>query len=344
MLNIGIIGAGRMGSNHASHLAKVPGARLAAVYDIDPARATAFAEKYPEAKIMGSAQELAASPEADLVIIASPTCCHREGLLAAMAAKKPIFCEKPLCRTREEFAELAPPIRAYPNFFAIGFVRRYAPATLMMQKLISEGKTGKLICASVCCLLGEFRRERGDWFADYGKSGGVMLDMLAHHCDLLAAVAGRPVSVYARALMLDEAAPKPCDYVSATALFEGNCIANLECSWLRGGPSDTYITFSGEKGSLKLSDRNGLSFFDLGGAESRIEPDPEVVARLPEGFASGSMYACEMAAIVDCLRNGRPPFAGAEEAIRTMEFCLGMMESAESGRVVEFPAAGSTTH
>ena len=341
MLNIGIIGAGRMGGNHASHLAKIPGVRLAAVYDIDPARSAAFTEKYPDAKIARNARELAASPDVDLVLIASPTCCHREGVLAAMAENKAIFCEKPLCRTREDLAELAPLIRNYPGFFAIGFVRRYAPATMMMQKLISAGKIGKLICASVCCLLGEFRRERGDWFADYGKSGGVMLDMLAHHCDLLAAVAGRPVSVYARALMLDEAAPKPCDYVSATALFEGNCIANLECSWLRGAPSDTYITFSGEKGSLKLSDRNGLSFFDLGGAESPIEADPEVVARLPEGSATGSMYACEMAAIVDCLRNGKPPFAGAEDAIRTMEFCLGMMGSAESGKVVEFPAVGS---
>ena len=45
MLNIGIIGAGRMGGNHASHLAKIPGVRLAAVYDIDPARSAAFAEK-----------------------------------------------------------------------------------------------------------------------------------------------------------------------------------------------------------------------------------------------------------------------------------------------------------
>ena len=335
MLKAGIIGAGRMGNAHAANLVKLKSVKLSAVYDIDPEKSRAFTEKYPSVKIMNSLRELVDSPETELIIISSPTCCHREGLLAALATGKPVFCEKPLCRTREELAELAPIIRNYGNLFAIGFVRRYSPACIMMKKLIDEGKLGKLICGSVCCLFGGFRREWGDWFADYEKSGGVMLDMLAHHCDLQNYMIGKPVSVYAQAMRLPKDLPQPRDYVSATAVFEGNYICNLECSWLRGGPSDTYMTVYGEKGALKLSDTQGLLFYDIGGAETKIEADEGLLGHLQEEI-SGGMYANEMASIADCVINGKKPSAGAEDAIRAMEFCLGMIESAETGKVVRF--------
>ena len=199
-LNIGIIGAGRMGNAHAENLAKLGNAAVTAVYDIDPAKAAAFVGKYPGVAVKNSAEELVNAPEVELIVITSPTYCHKEGLLPAMATGKPIFCEKPLCRTPEDLKELAPLISSYGNLFAIGFVRRYSPGVALMEKLLAEGRIGKIICASVCCIFGAFRREWGDWFTDYGKSGGVMLDMLAHHCDLQNKFLGKPVSVYAQAM------------------------------------------------------------------------------------------------------------------------------------------------
>ena len=158
MLKVGIIGAGRMGNAHAENLAKLKSVAVTAVYDIDPAKAAAFVGKYPGVAVKNSAEELVNAPEVELIVITSPTYCHKEGLLPAMATGKPIFCEKPLCRTPEDFKELAPLISSYKNLFAIGFVRRYSPGVVLMDKLISEGKIGKIICASVCCLFGGYRR------------------------------------------------------------------------------------------------------------------------------------------------------------------------------------------
>ena len=335
MLNVGIIGAGRMGNHHAGNLAKLRNAAMTAVYDIDPAKSNAFREKYPGVAVKNSAEELCAAPEVDLIVITSPTYCHKEGLLAAMATGKPIFCEKPLCRTPEDLKELAPLVTSYKNLFAIGFVRRYSPGVVLIDKLISEGKIGKIICASVCCLFGGYRREWGDWFADYDKSGGVMLDMLAHHCDLQNKFFGKPVSVYAQAMRLPRNLEKPRDYVSATAVYEGGVISNLECSWLRGGPSDTYMVIYGEKGALKLSDSAGVSFFDIGGAETKMEADEEILGHLQEDI-SGNMYAKEIAVVVDCALTGKAPWAGAKEAVDAMVFCQGMMRSAETGEIVRF--------
>jgi len=335
MLKVGIIGAGRMGKTHASNLVRIEDVEISAVYDIAPAQSKAFQEIYPSVQIKNGVEELVNSADVDLIVITSPTCCHKEGLLPAMATGKPIFCEKPLCRTRGELDELAPLIRNYKNLFAIGFVRRYSPNVLTMKKMIDEGKLGKLICGSVCCLFGGFKREWGDWFADYEKSGGVMLDMLAHHCDLQNCMVGKPVSVYAKALRLPKTAEKPRDYVSCTAVFEGGYISNMECSWLRGGPSDTYMTVYGEKGALKLSDKQGLLFYDIGGAETKVEANEGINGALNEKI-SGGMYAEEMLAIVNCVRTGAKPYAGAEDAINAMNFCLGMIESAENDKIVRF--------
>jgi myo-inositol 2-dehydrogenase/D-chiro-inositol 1-dehydrogenase len=85
MLNVGIIGAGRMGKAHAGNLAKLQSVKLTAVYDIVPAQAAAMKENYPTMKIMDSAEALVNDPEVELIVIASPTYCHKEGIMAAMA-------------------------------------------------------------------------------------------------------------------------------------------------------------------------------------------------------------------------------------------------------------------
>lgn len=336
MLKIGIIGAGRMGNAHADNLINLNDVKLSTVYDIDPEKSKAFAAKYPGIQILSSAEEVCNSPETDLIVITSPTYCHKEGLLPAMATGKPIFCEKPLCRTRKELEELAPMIRSYKNLFAIGFVRRYSASSMQLKKLIDEGKIGKLICSSVTCLFGGYSRVWGDWFTDYEKSGGVMLDMLAHHCDLQNQIFGKPEKIYAQAFRLPKTDELPKDYVSTTITYSNGCICNMECSWLRGGPSETYMIVYGEKGALKYSDADGLTFYDIGGAPTKIDTDEGILGPLQDKI-SGGMYATEIAYIVDCAKNPEmKPYAGAEEAIAAMELCLGMMKSAETGEIVKF--------
>ena len=336
MLKIGIIGAGRMGNAHAANLATLNNVKLSTVYDIDPEKSKAFVEKYPDVKILASAEEVCNSPETELIIITSPTFCHKEALLVAMATGKPIFCEKPLCRSREDLEELAPMIRNYKNMFAIGFVRRYSPSSMLLAKLIKEDKIGKLIGSSVTCTFGGFSRQWGDWFADFDKSGGVTLDMLAHHCDLQNLFFGKPAAVYAQAFCLRKTDALPKDYVSATLSYADGCICNMECSWLRAAPSESFMTVYGEKGSLKYSDADGLTFYDIGGAASKIEVDEGILGPLQDKI-TGGMYATEIAHIVDCALNPEiKPYAGAEEAIAAMEVCLAMLKSAETGESVKF--------
>ena len=77
-----------MGNAHAENLAKLKNAAVTAVYDIDPAKAHAFKAKYPGVAIKNSAEELVNAPEVDLIVITSPTYCHKASVIELMPLKK----------------------------------------------------------------------------------------------------------------------------------------------------------------------------------------------------------------------------------------------------------------
>ena len=131
MIRYGIIGAGRMGNAHASQTRELKGTSVSAVYDIRPEAAEKMHADYG-ARICGSANELASAPEVDCVIVTSPTYCHQEGVRAAVAANKPVFCEKALCRTPEIEHELFTLLKDYDKLFTVGFVRRHQPKAFLL--------------------------------------------------------------------------------------------------------------------------------------------------------------------------------------------------------------------
>jgi len=331
MLKIGIIGAGRMGSTHTANLKSVAGTEVTAVYDVDQGKIDAFVKETPRAKAYPNALALAQSADVDFVLIASPTHCHIEGIKAVMTTAKPIFCEKPLCRTAEQLAELAPLITNYPNLFAIGFVRRYSAGVVKMRELLQAGKIGKMLCFEVHVMLGGFRRMPGDWFADYALSGGATLDMLAHHADLVNHLVGEPEAIAANALMLNPANGLPADYIGASVRCRNGVVGTMQSSWLRCGPNGTSMTVYGTEGALRLSDQAGLTFYTPG-KEEAVALDEKTVTDV-HGLKGGT-YGQEMAVLVDCVLNHKKPWAGAAEAIASQTFCLAMMKSAETGKMV----------
>lgn len=82
---------------------------------------------------------------------------------------------------------------------------------------------------------------------------------------------------------------------------------------------------------VRFAAANGQEFL----FETGTEADEGIPGHLQEEI-SGGMYANEMTSVVDCVVNGKKPSVGAQDAINAMNFCFGMMESAETGKVVKF--------
>ena len=98
-VNVGVIGAGLMGSTHARLLARaVSGASVVAI--CGPGRAAAVAEELSIATVHTDGLELIADPAVDAVVVASPAATHEPYVLACLEAGKPVLCEKPLATPR----------------------------------------------------------------------------------------------------------------------------------------------------------------------------------------------------------------------------------------------------
>jgi myo-inositol 2-dehydrogenase/D-chiro-inositol 1-dehydrogenase len=143
-VRVGIIGVGVMGSDHARILAtQVPGAAIQAIYDADPARAKAVADETGAGQVFSDALALIADAAVDAVLIASPDQTHKDLTLAAIAAGKPVLCEKPLAPTPAECLEvLAAEAKAGRRLVQIGYMRRFDPSYAEMKAGLASGRLG----------------------------------------------------------------------------------------------------------------------------------------------------------------------------------------------------------
>jgi myo-inositol 2-dehydrogenase / D-chiro-inositol 1-dehydrogenase len=110
MLRIAVLGCGRIGAMHAANIVAHPRARLAAVQDINSAAAEAVSAS-TGAPVMDSAAAIFASRDVDAVLIATATETHADLLEQAVAAGKPVLCEKPIDLSLERVNRCAKVIR-----------------------------------------------------------------------------------------------------------------------------------------------------------------------------------------------------------------------------------------
>ncbi|MGH3437658.1 MAG: Gfo/Idh/MocA family protein [Sciscionella sp.] len=142
-VNVGVIGAGMIGQTHIRRLAdRVPGTRVVAVADVDSERAKRVAHA-AGARALGSGEDVIADPKVDALIVTSWGPTHAQYVLAAIAAGKPVFCEKPLATTEEACRRIVDAeVAAGRRLVQVGFMRRYDPGYRQMKALLDSGELG----------------------------------------------------------------------------------------------------------------------------------------------------------------------------------------------------------
>ncbi len=192
-VRIAVLGTGRIGRLHASLLAReVPGARLAAVGDVnaDSARACA-AELGVRA---GSVDEILADQNIDAVAVCSSTDTHVDISVQAAKAGKAVFCEKPLSLDLLRVDEVLAAVAETGVPFMVGFNRRFDPAHQAVRDAVHAGEVGEVHLVKITS------RDPAPPPPEYVRvSGGIFLDMTIHDFDMARYITGSEVvEVYAR--------------------------------------------------------------------------------------------------------------------------------------------------
>ncbi|MFI9170275.1 Gfo/Idh/MocA family protein [Streptomyces lincolnensis] len=143
-VRIGVIGAGWIGHEHIRRLTHtVTGARVTAVTDIDAARAAQAAAPVG-ARVLPDGASLIAADDVDAVLVTSWGPTHAEHVLGAIAAGKPVFCEKPLATTAEDCLRIVEAESAHGRrLVQVGFMRRYDAGYRQMKQLLDSGRLGE---------------------------------------------------------------------------------------------------------------------------------------------------------------------------------------------------------
>jgi myo-inositol 2-dehydrogenase/D-chiro-inositol 1-dehydrogenase len=140
-LNIGVIGCGMIGRDHTRRIQQVlAGARVVALSDVNQANAEGVQKDFaPDARIFATGEELIASPDVHAVLVTSWGATHEPYVLAAIAAGKPVFCEKPLATTADGARRIVEAEVAFgKKLVQVGFMRRYDAGYLALKQAVEQ--------------------------------------------------------------------------------------------------------------------------------------------------------------------------------------------------------------
>ncbi|GAA2136733.1 Gfo/Idh/MocA family oxidoreductase [Streptomyces synnematoformans] len=144
-VRIGVVGTGAIGREHIERLTRtISGARVSAVADIDAALAEKAAAAAGGARVAADVPELITADDVDAVLVTSWHAAHAEHVLAAVAAGKPVLCEKPLATTADDALRVLAAEEAHGRrLVQVGFMRRFDPGYRELRRVIAGGGIGR---------------------------------------------------------------------------------------------------------------------------------------------------------------------------------------------------------
>ena len=296
MINIGLLGAGRIGVVHGRTLRGMSTARAAAVSDFIPAAAEALA-KETGAQVMSS-DEIIADPSIDAVVIGTPTTTHYDLIHQAAAAGKAIFCEKPVDLSVDRIKECLAAVEKAEVPFMTAFNRRFDPNFAQLRSQLQDQVIGNVELVTI------LSRDPAPPPIGYIKtSGGIFRDMMIHDLDMARFLLGEePVELHASgSCLVDPEIGAAGDFDTAVVTLKtaSGKLCQISNSRRASYGYDQRIEVHGEKGMLRADNQLETTEELATGAGFRRAPTE---AFFLERYAAA--YRAEMEHFVSVLVDG----------------------------------------
>ena len=178
MINVALLGFGRIGQMHAENINKNKNLRLLYVYEKIDGLCKKAKNLY-NCKIQTNYNKIFTDKAVDIIFISTPTNTHIKFIEEAMKSKKTIFCEKPLDLNINKIIKTFKEVKKYRPKIQLGFNRRYDPGHFSIKRDLKSNKIGKLEKIIITS------RDPSPPSVSYLKaSGGLFRDMMIHDFDL----------------------------------------------------------------------------------------------------------------------------------------------------------------
>ncbi|MGC9308481.1 MAG: Gfo/Idh/MocA family oxidoreductase [Thermoplasmatota archaeon] len=219
MLQIGVIGTGSMGKNHARVCSELAEVELVGVADRDKTTAIRVADRCDTKAYVDFTEMLS---DVDAVIVATPTITHHDIAMEALVAGKHVLVEKPICDSVHKAQQLVNKAEKENLVLAVGHIERHNPVVRFVKDAMVEGRYGDLITLAT---------KRVSNFPGRIRDVGVILDFGVHDIDVMRYLAGEVTSVYARAGTFNRSINHE-DHASIVLTFKDGVSGVVEVNWL----------------------------------------------------------------------------------------------------------------
>jgi UDP-N-acetylglucosamine 3-dehydrogenase len=324
MIKVGIIGLGTMGRTHAEAYRLMPDVELSAVFDRRPERAERFAQEFQTTAVAGLENLLKG---VEIVDVCVPTYRHAEYAVPSIEAGKAVVCEKPLGRTQEQCEQILEAVAKYNALFMPAHVLRFFPEFKRAHDLVGSGAVGT-VAAVRTRRGGDFPRTLSDWYADFDKSGGVILDLIIHDFDWIRWTFGEIERVFAKSLTFKPV--EHLDYTLVTMRTSSGAVIHVEGTWCDPGGFRVSFEICGDAGMLEYDSRQMVPLR----VAKRAEGDAPGGVEVPDSPAMEDPYYLELRHFVDCFKSGSTPMLTAQDGYEAVRIALAAIESAKMGKVV----------
>lgn len=296
MLNVGLLGAGRIAGVHATAISTNPSSTLVAVSDYIAESAEKLAAQYGcQAR---STEEIIADPAIDAVLIATSTDTHSDLIEAATAAGKAVLCEKPVDLSLERARACQKVAAKNGKPVMIGFNRRFDPNFGALKAALQAGEIGKAELLSITSF------DPAPPPVTYIKvSGGLFRDMMIHDFDMANFIMGEaPVTVTAVGSSIVDSeigAAGDVDTAVVTLTYADGRIAVIKNSRRAVYGYDQRVELLGSEGLLQA--QNMLENTVVKSTTAGVTGAKPTFFFLERYMPA---YAAEWAAFVDAVNNG----------------------------------------
>ncbi|MHB9132408.1 MAG: Gfo/Idh/MocA family protein [Armatimonadota bacterium] len=320
-----------------------------------------------ESTVYADYHDLVQDPRVDWVMIGSWNCFHAEQTIAAFAAGKHVFCEKPLATTLEDCLAMYRAWQRSGRMFNIGFTLRYSPHYMRIKELLSSGAIGQVLSMEFNETLhfahGGFIH--ADWRRKTANAGTHLLEKCCHDIDLVnwmlesrtrrvASFGGCNFFTPQNAHHIDRLGTDPsngrkaysslwrehpvdpfnadkdiADTQVAILEYENGVHATFHASCHAGIP-ERRMYFCGTEGGLRADVITGKIELCRIGFDTQIE---DASTDASGGHGGGDSILCESLAAM--MVNGDAPKASLEDGLRSAVTCFGIDDAMTSGTVVD---------
>jgi predicted dehydrogenase len=295
MLNAALIGLGWWGTNILRLLQDSP--KLRVVKAVDVSTAAAVTARQYGIDCVAELDAALADPAVQAVILCTPHSLHCRQIVRAAAAKKHVFCEKPLSLTRADVEQAVAACNANGVVLAVGHERRFEPPMLEIQRLVQAGALGTVLQIEANFSQNLFLQMAPDNWRVSAKEApaGPMTATGIHMLDLSVGLCGPAERVLANVRQLGSQLANG-DTLAILVSFKSG--ANALISAILATPFDGRFAVYGSRGWAEVRDKSHpqdpkgwvlLKCLEAGKVESVDYPAALAVRSNLEAFADAAM-------------------------------------------------------